>query len=136
MRFSAEDRRQLARRIKNRLPAALTSIRLRRIPQLMLVISATVFLTPEAKAKIEANEVTPVFTKIYSKEELQKKLPPNPVSNLGDRILAEVEPALLRAVLAATSGNQLRAADLLGINRNTLRVKLRDRQVKVVRGLS
>jgi two-component system nitrogen regulation response regulator GlnG len=59
-----------------------------------------------------------------------------PPAGLYDRILAEVEPALLRAVLAATSGNQLRAADLLGINRNTLRVKLRDRQVKVMRGMS
>ena len=58
-----------------------------------------------------------------------------PPAGLYERILADVEPALLRAVLAATSGNQLRAADLLGINRNTLRVKLRDRQVKVVRGL-
>jgi two-component system nitrogen regulation response regulator GlnG len=59
-----------------------------------------------------------------------------PPAGLYERILAEVEPPLLRAVLAATSGNQLRAAELLGINRNTLRVKLRDRQVKVIRGLT
>jgi len=58
-----------------------------------------------------------------------------PPAGLYDRILAEIEPPLLRACLAATGGNQLRAAELLGINRNTLRVKLRERNVRVWKGL-
>jgi two-component system nitrogen regulation response regulator GlnG len=41
-------------------------------------------------------------------------------------ILVEVERALLRAVLQHTDGNQVKAADILGINRNTLRKKLND----------
>jgi two-component system nitrogen regulation response regulator GlnG len=58
-----------------------------------------------------------------------------PPTGLYERILAEIEPPLLRASLTATNGNQLRAADLLGINRNTLRTKLRSRNVKSIRGL-
>jgi two-component system, NtrC family, nitrogen regulation response regulator GlnG len=58
-----------------------------------------------------------------------------PPAGLYDRVLAEIEPPLLRACLAATNGNQLRAADLLGINRNTLRTKLRSRSIKSIRGL-
>ena len=54
---------------------------------------------------------------------------------LYERMLAEIEPPLLRASLTATNGNQLRAADLLGINRNTLRTKLRSRNIKSIRGL-
>ncbi len=56
-----------------------------------------------------------------------------PPAGLYERMLAEIEPPLLRASLTATNGNQLRAADLLGINRNTLRSKLRERQVQPVR---
>jgi two-component system nitrogen regulation response regulator GlnG len=58
-----------------------------------------------------------------------------PPTGLYERLLAEIEPPLLRASLVATNGNQLRAADLLGINRNTLRSKLRERNITAVRGI-
>ena len=47
-----------------------------------------------------------------------------PPDGLYDRVLAEVERPLLTQALAATRGNQIRAAKLLGINRNTLRKML------------
>ncbi|MBC7504468.1 MAG: nitrogen regulation protein NR(I) [Sandarakinorhabdus sp.] len=50
-------------------------------------------------------------------------LPPDGVY---DRLLAEVERPLIAACLDATGGNQLKAAKLLGMNRNTLRRKLND----------
>ena len=40
---------------------------------------------------------------------------------------------LLSAALTATRGNQIRAADLLGVNRNTLRKKIRDLDIQVYR---
>ncbi len=49
------------------------------------------------------------------------ELPPD---GLHDRVLAEIERPLLTLTLAACRGNQIRAARLLGINRNTLRKKL------------
>lgn len=49
-----------------------------------------------------------------------------PSSGLYDRILAEVERPLLAITLDKCRGNQLRAAELLGLNRNTLRKKIRD----------
>ncbi len=49
-----------------------------------------------------------------------------PPPGLYDRVLTDVERPLFRATLAAVRGNQLRAAELLGINRNTLRKKLTD----------
>ena len=49
-----------------------------------------------------------------------------PPDGLYDRVLAEFEKPLLRLTLAAVRGNQLKAARLLGINRNTLRKKLTD----------
>ena len=44
--------------------------------------------------------------------------------NLHAMVIAEVEKPLLEAVMKRAQGNQLRAARILGINRNTLRKKL------------
>jgi two-component system, NtrC family, nitrogen regulation response regulator GlnG len=56
-----------------------------------------------------------------------------PPPGLYHRVLREVEYPLLTAALAATRGNQIRAADLLGVNRNTLRKKIRDLDIQVIR---
>ena len=58
-----------------------------------------------------------------------------PPPGLYDRILREVEKPLLSLSLIATRGNQIKAAQMLGLNRNTLRKKIRDLEIQVVRGL-
>jgi two-component system nitrogen regulation response regulator GlnG len=57
-----------------------------------------------------------------------------PPAGLYDRILEDVERPLIQLTLAATRGNQVRAAEVLGLNRNTLRKKIQDLGVEMVRG--
>jgi len=56
-----------------------------------------------------------------------------PAPGLYDRLLRELERPLIEATLAATGGNQLKAASVLGLNRNTLRKKIRDLSIQVTR---
>jgi two-component system, NtrC family, nitrogen regulation response regulator GlnG len=58
-----------------------------------------------------------------------------PAAGLYDRILREVERPLITLTLSATRGNQIRAAQVLGVNRNTLRKKIRELDIQVIRGL-
>ena len=48
-----------------------------------------------------------------------------PSSGLFDKILREVEKPLIYATMRRTSGNQIKASEILGINRNTLRKKIK-----------
>ncbi len=57
-----------------------------------------------------------------------RELPP---AGLYDRILHHVERPLLAAALAATRGNQIRAAELLGLNRNTLRSRVKALDIQI-----
>jgi two-component system nitrogen regulation response regulator GlnG len=56
-----------------------------------------------------------------------------PPPGLYQRILREIEYPVISAALAATRGNQTKAAELLGLNRNTLRKKIRDLNIRWMR---
>jgi two-component system nitrogen regulation response regulator GlnG len=56
-----------------------------------------------------------------------------PPPGLYHRALRELEHPLISAALAATRGNQIKAAELLGLNRNTLRKKVRDLDIRLMR---
>ncbi len=58
-----------------------------------------------------------------------------PTRDIYDQVIAEVERPLIRLTLAATRGNQIKAASMLGLNRNTLRKKIKDLEIPVVRGI-
>lgn len=58
------------------------------------------------------------------------ELPPN---GLYSRILSEMEKPLIELSLKATKGNQIKAAELLGLNRNTLRKKIKELEIQIVK---
>jgi len=55
-------------------------------------------------------------------------------NSIYSRLLREFERPLIVRVLRATGGNQLRAAEALGLNRNTLRKKIRELDIQLLRG--
>ena len=57
-----------------------------------------------------------------------------PPAGVYHRILREIEAPLIGIALEATAGNQAKCADLLGINRNTLRKKITELDIRVTRG--
>lgn len=58
-------------------------------------------------------------------EDYFEQLDGHKTANLYEMLLAEVEAPLFKATLAHTNGNQSRAAEILGLNRGTLRKKLK-----------
>jgi two-component system nitrogen regulation response regulator GlnG len=90
-------------------------------------------LTP-AGEQLEADEGISVSIErhlVKYFKEFGDDLPP---PGLYHRMLKELEIPLFSVALAATRGNQIKAAELLGLNRNTLRKKIRDLDIQVIRG--
>ncbi len=94
------------------------------------------------KSRIEAGDVDEVLPMVAARvpledlafEEIVKaklsgllaRIDGYPIHDLYDKVLERVERPLFDLVLARTGGNQVKAAELLGLNRNTLRKKLAD----------
>ena len=58
-----------------------------------------------------------------------------PPVGLYHRVLRDLEVPLIVATLTVTRGNQIKAAEILGLNRNTLRKKIRDLDLRGARGV-
>jgi len=56
------------------------------------------------------------------------------MDNLYEMVLFQIERPLINIVLKKTRGNQIRTAEILGINRNTLRKKIKLLDIEVKRG--
>ena len=65
------------------------------------------------------------------REETLELLADSSPSEVYHQVMERIERPLLETVLQHTAGNQLRAASLLGINRNTLRKKIVETQIDV-----
>jgi Fis family transcriptional regulator len=59
-----------------------------------------------------------------SLDEYFRRLDGEPPHGIYDMVIAHVERALLSSILERSNGNQTQAAEMLGLNRNTLRAKL------------
>ncbi len=65
-------------------------------------------------------------------QELGQELPS---TGLYTRIIEQIEIPLLTHMLSAVNGNQVKAAEILGINRNTLRKKIKTLGLPVIKGV-
>ena len=56
-----------------------------------------------------------------------------PPKGLYGRILSEMERPLIELSLNATKGNQIKASEMLGLNRNTLRKKIKELNIPIIK---
>ena len=77
---------------------------------------------------VDENELSLCVRRVL--KEYFKDLDGEPAANLYDMVVLCVEKPVLEVALAQSGNNQSRAADMLGINRNTLRKKMQQHGIK------
>lgn len=88
----------------------------------------------EPEGAKDADETLHALVERYLSAQIQKLGGRLPQPGLYDRTLREVERPLISMCLGLTGGNQIKAAEILGVNRNTLRAKIRSLDIPLFRG--
>ena len=88
---------------------------------------------PVATSETSTASSLPEFVENHLSKYFAGFQPGLPPEGLYHRIIQQVEVPLINATLAVTGGNQIKAANLLGINRNTLRSRIKELGLSVVR---
>jgi two-component system nitrogen regulation response regulator GlnG len=88
----------------------------------------------EAVTSAAGDEPLSALVERYLAAQVQKLGGKLPQPGLYDRTLREVERPLISMCLGLTGGNQIKAAEILGVNRNTLRAKIRSLDIPLLRG--
>lgn len=101
----------------------------------MEVVQHELDLTDRSGFTVKSTGAADVTTVVESElAQLFREYEPNlPPSGVYQRIIDKVEVPLISTVLNLCSGNQIKAAELLGLNRNTLRKKIRMHGIEIVK---
>ena len=93
----------------------------------MSAFDTDVVVKPEAAAMSGTTHHTPTLRESVqiALDNYFAQLDGQQATNLYDLVLAEVEAPMLETVMTVTRGNQTKAAEVLGLNRGTLRKKLK-----------
>lgn len=99
-------------------------------------VEAVLASQPAAEAVLSGTQFGTMGKSIefFVQQYFDRHQPDLPPSGVYARLLAEFEAPLIEVALGASSGNQAKCADLLGINRNTLRKKIKELDLNVIRG--
>jgi two-component system nitrogen regulation response regulator GlnG len=89
---------------------------------------------PVDATRREGDEPLSAIVERYLSAQVEKSSGRLPQPGLYDRTLREVERPLISMCLGLTGGNQIKAAEILGVNRNTLRAKIRSLDIPLFRG--
>lgn len=89
----------------------------------------------QVAAHIDVDQQLQTSVRSFTAQLLEEHSEASPIDNLYSSVLREVEEPMIELVLKATRGNQIQAAKILGLNRNTLRKKIKELDLPVMRGV-